>query len=241
MSTSRDITSSDNDAGAYELIDITPLVSPRLTVFPGDTAFSREVLLDMSRGDHITLSTIRATVHLGAHADATSHYGSDGTTIDAMPLSLYVGACRVIEISQATLDLARAPGGRRRVGVADLSDAPIDCERVLLRTGSAPNPDRWNDQFLGLEPALLDHLADRGVRLIGVDTPSVDTGDSKDLPAHARCLARGIAIVEGLSLAHVEPGRYEFIGLPLKLEGCDGSPIRAVLRPERTTAQARIS
>lgn len=205
------------------LIDITPLVSPRLKVFPGDTEFSREVLLDIARGDHITLSTIRGTVHLGAHADAVSHYGRDGATMEEMPLDLYLGPCRVMDVTKRTHD-------GRRISVADLGDAPIDVERILLRTDSAVDTERWHDRFLGLEPALVDHLADRGVRLVGVDTPSVDTSDSKDLPAHARCLARGVAIVEGLALSRVEPGRYEFIGLPLKLEGTDGSPIRAVLR-----------
>jgi len=206
-----------------DLIDITPLVSSRLKVFPGDTEFSRDVLLDIARGDHITLSTIRGTVHLGAHADAVSHYARGGATIEAMPLDLYVGPCRVIDVSTRAHDA-------RRVAVADLGAAPIDVERILLRTDSAIDTERWHDRFLGLEPALVDHLADRGVKLVGVDTPSVDTGDSKDLPAHARCRARRVAIVEGLALSRVEPGRYEFIGLPLKLEGGDGSPIRAVLR-----------
>lgn len=226
------------------LIDITHAISPRLATFPGDTAFTREVLLDMARGDHITLSTVRATVHLGTHADAVSHYGRDGATIDSMPLDLYVGPCRVIDTRRRATKSARESNAAvaaahagtttdaapQRVSIADLGDAPIDCERVLLRTDSALDPERWHERFLGLEPALIDHLADRGVRLIGVDTPSVDTADSKDLPAHARCLARRVAIVEGLALARVVPGCYEFIGLPLKLEACDASPIRAVLR-----------
>jgi len=204
-----------------ELIDITPVVSPRLAVFPGDTPFSREVLLDMARGAHITLSTIRATLHLGAHADAASHYTKSGATIDRMPLELYVGPCRVVRCDAAQ---------GRRLAIADLRGIALDAPRVLIATGSAPDPERWNDDFAGLEPSLVDHLADHGVRLVGIDTPSVDTADSKDLPAHARCRERGIAIVEGLRLGTVAPGRYEFIGLPLALEGCDASPIRAVLR-----------
>ena len=84
--------------------------------------------------------------------------------------------------------------------------------------------------FSGLEPELIDHLASHGVRLVGVDTPSVDMFDSKDLPAHNRCLAHGIAILEGLVLNEVPPDEYELIALPLKLEGFDASPVRAVLR-----------
>lgn len=209
------------------IIDITPVVSPRLAVFPGDTPFSRDVLMDLSRGDHITLSTIRGTVHLGAHADAASHYARDGETIERMPLELYLGPCRVIRAGGAR-PCAISP---RRIGTADLAGAPIDSPRILIATGTFADPHGWSSDFAGLEPALIDELADRGVRLVGVDTPSVDTAESKDLPAHARCRERGVAIVEGLRLDGVEPGRYEFIGLPLALEGCDGSPIRAVLRP----------
>ncbi len=208
-----------------DLIDISPVVSPRLAVFPGDTPFSREILLDMARGDHITLSTIRATLHLGAHADAVSHYAADGDTIDRMALDLYIGPCRVIRAAAGSRGAAE-----RRVAVEDLGGAPIDAPRILLATGTAPDADRWSPEFAGLEPALVDHLTDRGVRLVGIDTPSVDPADSKDLPGHARCRERRVAIVEGLRLEGVAPGLYEFIGLPLRLEGCDASPIRAVLR-----------
>jgi arylformamidase len=68
------------------------------------------------------------------------------------------------------------------------------------------------------------------VRLIGIDTPSVDLFTSKDLPAHQRFLANDMAILEGLVLHEVPPGRYELIALPLKLAGFDASPVRAVLR-----------
>jgi arylformamidase len=101
---------------------------------------------------------------------------------------------------------------------------------VLIATNSFPDPERWNADFAGLEPALVDELAGAGVRLVGVDTPSVDLADSKDLPSHARCLAHGMAILEGLVLAGVPDGRYELIALPLRLEGFDASPVRAVLR-----------
>ena len=81
------------------IYDISPPITPGLAVFPGDTPVSREVLLDMQRGDPLTLSTLRATVHLGAHADAPSHYGRDGRTIDQQSLDLYCGPCRVIHVA----------------------------------------------------------------------------------------------------------------------------------------------
>lgn len=208
------------------LIDITPAITPDIAVWPGDTPVSREVLCELEKGANITLSTLRATVHLGAHADGANHYGARAASIDAMPLARYLGPCHVIDAT-----VPRATGGVR-VRTSDLRTdlAAIRHPRVLLRTGTFPDFTRWNSDFAGIDPALVDLLADRGVALIGIDTPSVDVQESKDLPAHARFLARDVSILEGLRLAHVAPGEYELIALPLPLVGFDASPVRAVLR-----------
>lgn len=185
---------------------------------------SREVLLDIARGDNITLSTLHATVHLGAHCDAPSHYVDDGVSISEIELERYVGECQVIDCSLLNVD-----SGERRIRAGDLS-VEVTAERVLLKTGSFPDPEHFNEDFAGLDPALVDYLADAGARLIGIDTPSVDTFSSKELPAHAACARRDVAILEGIVLANVDPGQYELIALPLKLVGFDASPVRAVLR-----------
>ena len=202
------------------LYDISPTVSPRLAVWPGDTPASREVLLDLAAGDSVTLSTLRGTVHLGAHADAPSHYGARAPTIDTRDLALYLGPCRVLRVA--------APRGSR-IGVAVLPPS-IEAPRVLFATGTFPRAEEFREDFAALEPALVDALHERGVGLIGIDTPSVDLFTSKDLPAHARFLAHDMAILEGLVLDGVPEGLYELIALPLKLEGFDASPVRAVLR-----------
>lgn len=209
------------------IIDISPVISPRLAVFPGDTPLTREVLFDMKRGDAITLSTLRATVHLGSHADAPSHYGRDGRTIEQQPLELYWGACEVVRVRGECL------GTITRVGRAHLAVDPAwkpTQSRLLIATGSQANPEQWSADFLALEPALVDWLADAGVKLLGIDTPSVDCSDSKDLPAHGRFYARGVAIIEGLVLTGVAAGEYELCAMPLALEGFDASPVRAALR-----------
>src|SRR5437868_10671332 len=110
------------------LYDLTPLVSERLQVWPGDTRFSRQVLWDMKQGANLTLSTLHATVHLGAHADAPSHYGRDAATIDEQDLSVYLGPCQVIHVS-----------ARRGTTLSpDVLDGPIRAPRVLLATGTFP-------------------------------------------------------------------------------------------------------
>lgn len=201
------------------LYDLTPLISPRLAVWPGDTVAGRDVLLDIARGDTVTLSTLKATVHLGAHADAPSHYDRDGATIESRDLSLYIGPCQVVRV-------AAARGSR-----VEPEQLPTVTEpRVLIATGTFQDPDQWNTDFAALSPRLVDALHERGVRLIGIDTPSVDPQESKDLPSHRAFLRHDMAILEGLVLDHVPEGRYELIALPLKLEGFDASPVRAVLR-----------
>jgi arylformamidase len=198
--------------------DLSPRISPNLAVWPGDTPPTREVLLDRDRGDNLTLSTLRATVHLGSHADAPSHYGP-GPSIEAMPLERYLGRCQVVR-------RVASPG--QAIGPLAV---PITAPRLLLATGTASDPTRFNTDFAALSVALIEQLALAGVFLIGVDTPSVDFADSKELPNHRACLHHGIAILEGLRLEGVPEGEYELIALPLHLVGFDASPVRAILRP----------
>jgi len=202
------------------IYDITPPISERLKVWPGDTPLSREILGDQGKGDPTTTSTLRATVHLGAHADAPSHYALNAPSIEQRPLDLYIGRCQVIR-------LAAAHGTRIEPGAIDM---PIRAKRVLLATATFPDPAAFNEDFAALSPDLIDHLANQGVRLVGIDTPSVDPFDSKDLPTHMACLKHDMAILEGLVLEGVPDGIYELIALPLKLMGFDASPVRAVLR-----------
>jgi len=202
------------------LYDLSPLISPALAVWPGDTPPSREVLLDRSRGDTVTLSTLRATVHLGSHADAPSHVSATGRGIEGIDVARFIGPCQVMRV-------AVSPG--TRVGPGNLTGA-VTAPRLLLATGTAPDSGAWHPDFAALEPALVDLLADQGVTLIGIDTPSVDLMASKDLPAHHACLRRDVLILEGLVLAGVPDGRYELIALPLRLAGFDASPVRAILR-----------
>lgn len=202
------------------ILDITPPVSPRLQVWPGDTPPSRELLCDMHRGDHITLSTLHASVHLGAHADAPSHYDLDAATIDECGLDAYLGPCQVLHLQVA----------RPALITPEMLPSGIRASRLLLATGTYPDPECFNIDFAALSPELVDYLHRQGVRLIGVDTPSIDLYDSKDLPSHRQCLKHDMAILEGLLLKDVPDGLYELIALPLKLIDFDASPVRAVLR-----------
>ena len=212
------------------IYDISPPLSPRIAVWLGDTPLSREVLMDMHRGDNITLSTLRSTVHLGAHADAPSHYGADAPAIDARSLDYYLGPCQVVRI----------PAGRGVRITQGMLPAIVRAERVLIATGTFPDAESFNTDFAAFAPELVEFMHRQGVKLIGIDTPSVDLFDSKDLPSHQMFLRCDMAILEGLVLKDVPEGLYELIALPLRLVGFDASPVRAVLRtlPGATTRGA---
>lgn len=203
------------------LIDISPLVSERLAVWPEDVPFERRASMSIAAGDAIDLSSIRTTVHIGAHADAPSHYAPGGQTIDQRPLDTYFGPCRVIRV---------AVGRGARVLPEHITD-PIDAPRILVRTDSLASRERFDPGFVSLSAGLMDWLADQGVVLVGVDTPSVDLPADKGLSAHTAAAQRDLALLEGLDLSGAEPGRYTLIALPLRIEGADGAPVRAALAP----------
>lgn len=203
------------------LIDITPVIDESIAVWPGDTPYARTINLDMAEGGNLTLSDVRTTVHVGAHADAPSHYSASGEDIATRALHYYLGECLVLHVENAR---------GRRIDPADLAGKSIDAARVLLRTETFPDPRAWNDDFASLSPELVDWLHEQGVITIGIDTPSVDPFDDKVLEAHHALLRHDMANLEGLVLTGVPEGRYELIALPLRLAGADGSPVRAVLR-----------
>lgn len=216
------------------IIDISPPVHPGIAVWPGDTPFSVETLVDFESGGNLVLSTIRSTVHLGAHADGPRHYTPGGADIAARDPARYLGPCRVVRVegtrgrrvTPADIEANLPPGVSDEV--SDGGPAPLT-PRVLLHTGSFPDPDTWNADFAALSPELVAWLHDRGVQLVGIDTPSIDPMTSKALESHNAVAARDMAVLEGLVLGHVEPGVYTLVALPLPLVGVDASPVRAVL------------
>ena len=203
------------------LIDISPVIETDIVVWPGDTPFAHQMNREIASGSNVTLSEIRTTVHVGAHADAPSHYVRDGQDIASRRLDFYLGHCVVFHVADAH---------GRRITPADIAGKPLTASRVLLRTGTFPDPRKWNEDFASLSPHLVAYLYDHGVVTIGIDTPSVDPFDSKDLEAHQAFAQHDMAMLEGLVLDGVDEGEYELIALPLRLHGADASPVRAVLR-----------
>ncbi len=205
-----------------EYFDISPMLSEQTAVFPGDTPLERSVQMGWAQGHHLELSTLKATVHLGAHADAPSHYHKGGIGIGERDLSFYYGEAQVVRL--------RAPKGQR-IDLSEWGNRVVNSPRVLIETGSFPDPNKWNSDFNSLHPDLIQYLGDCGVKLVGIDTPSIDPAEDKDLKSHQRVAKLNLAILEGLVLSGVPEGKYHLIALPLRLKGFDASPVRAILLP----------
>jgi arylformamidase len=204
-----------------DLIDISPPLRVGMGVFPGDAAFRTSRTFSIGPGCPVNVAEIAMSTHCGAHADAPLHYDPNGASIDQLDLTDFIGPARVID----------ARGGDPLCRFEDISASLENAPpRLLFRTMDRLDPIIWPTGFRTLAPDLVERLALRGTRLIGVDVPSVDPETSKDLPSHMVCRAHDLRIIENLALADVTPGDYELIALPLKLSGLDAAPLRAILR-----------
>lgn len=202
------------------LWDISPLIAPDSPIFPGGEPYSLRWTAKLGPGCPVNLSAVTLSPHVGAHADAPLHYAAGAPSIDAVTLDAYLGPCRVIH----------AMGAAPLITVEHLRHAQAGLPaRVLVRCCERADA-AWNPAFTAYAPEAIEWLAARGVRLIGIDTPSVDPADSKSLDSHQRLARLDLRVLENLVLDDVPAGDYELIALPLKLQGACASPVRAILR-----------
>lgn len=201
--------------------DISPPVHAGAPVFPGDTPYSQRWVATIEPGCPVNVSAVTMSPHVGAHADAPLHYDADGAPIGTVSLEPYLGRCRVIHA------IGRGPLVRVDHLAHALADLP---PRVLVRCYEHAPLDRFDDDLAAYAPETIEHLADAGVTLIGIDTASIDPAASKTLDSHQVVRRRGLRVLENLLLDDVPEGDYELIALPLKWTSADASPVRAVLR-----------
>jgi len=204
------------------LYDITRTVSALTAVFPGDTPYTVEPKWQLSAGAPVNLTTVTTTPHVGTHADAYFHYIPNGAHPATMPLEAYIGHARVVTSARRTGEITPD----------DLRHAQLEgSDRLLIHSWvSDVADDQWTEDFPYLSVRLIELLAQLGVKLIGVDTSSVDSIDSASLPGHPSFARLGLVNLENLLLRDVPDGDYELFALPLKLDAACGSPVRAVLR-----------
>ena len=203
-----------------KLWDISPPVSPESPLFPGDTAYAQRWTATIAPGCPVNISAITLSPHIGAHADAPLHYGDGAAAIGQVDLHPYLGPCRVVHAIDCG---ALVEPHHVRHALEHLPP------RVLVRTCLVA-PTSWSPEFSAFAPETIALLAGLGVKLVGIDSQSIDPADSKTLDSHHLLLAHGLRVLENLVLDDVPAGDYELIALPLKLMTADASPVRAVLR-----------
>lgn len=210
----------NGDGRTRRVWDISVPVSERTAVWPGDTPFSLRWVMRLCDGMSCNVSAVTMSVHTGSHTDAPYHFDEAGPRIAGVPLEKYVGPATVIHVRS-----------RDAVHPSDLAGVDLRrARRLLFRTLTNLDPERWNDAFAFLTEDSARLLAAHDIDLVGIDTPSVDFMTSRSLAVHHILLGSGIAILEGLDLSAVPEGEYELIALPLRLLDADSSPVRAILR-----------
>jgi arylformamidase len=203
-----------------EIYDISQVLREGIAVWPGDPEFRRRRVLKIASGASANVSSIDMGVHTGTHIDAPLHLSDCGSDIARLALHYFLGPARVISLCV-----------RECIRSADLSGLDWrGVERVLFKTRPDTEPgDAFDPLFISIGEDAAEFLARQGMLLVGIDAPSVDAAGSAGMPAHHALLEHGTMILEGIRLEGVQPGDYELVCLPLRLEGCDGSPVRAIL------------
>ncbi|WP_080846115.1 arylformamidase [Cytobacillus gottheilii] len=202
------------------IIDITRSLKNGMPVWPGDTPFSYKISSALAENGSANVGMVTMSTHTGTHVDAPFHFDDTGKRIEELDLSLYIGPALVIEIRN-----------KAYITVEDLQKHDIQgMKRLLIKTGSWPDAAVFPESYTYIDPEAASFLASAGVRLLGVEAPSVDPLNSKEMLAHHALNNEGIYILESIDLHAVETGEYELIAMPLKIEKADGSPVRAILR-----------
>lgn len=203
-----------------KMIDITQPLDKNTPEWPGDTPFDFEINWTMEDSQYVNVGKITMSTHFGTHIDAPFHFDNNGKKVHELDLGLYVGKAKVIDVSN-----------HREIGVEEIKDYDLTgVERLLIRTNSWNKRREFPTHITYLKPEIALFLAGKGVKLLGVDVPSVDPLESTELSTHHSLHQNGVHILEGVVLDNVVPGDYELIALPLKIVGGDGSPVRAILR-----------
>ncbi len=212
------------DVMASNWIDVSVTLKTGMVNWPGDPPVRISHAQSMERGDQCTVSLLEMGAHTGTHMDAPAHFVLGGIGINEMPLDAAIGSARVISIQDRTSiksDELERHSIRRG-------------ERVLFKTHNSDHcwdTGSFFEDFVYISESAAQYLAERQVRLVGVDYLSIGGFHADGVKIHQTLLEAGIWVIEGLNLKLVPPGMVELVCLPLKILKGDGAPARALVRP----------
>jgi arylformamidase len=207
------------------LYDVSVVMSSSMALWPGDPPVVVEPIKTIAEHGY-ALSHLSFGSHTGTHVDAPRHMVAGGLPADRIPLETLIGEALVFEVE---------PDDGVAIHTSDLValGIPRDTTRLLLKTRNSDlwgaGPQTFEQHYVALTKRAAHWIADRGVKLLGVDYLSVDPYLSDDMPAHRELLNAGVVVLEGLNLSAVPAGVYQLVALPLKTAAADGAPVRAVL------------
>jgi arylformamidase len=204
------------------IYDVSVPIRTGGVVYPGNPEISITLTSSVAKGDSANVSQIIFGSHTGTHADSSRHFFDDGQPVDKIPLERLIGPARLIVMSDEV----------RAVGERELRAAKIEGQkRILVRTRNSQLLQRpeFLPDYTYIAPDGAQYLVEIGVELVGVDYFSIEQFHSGHHRTHRTLLGRDVVIIEGLDLSEPPPGDYQLICLPLRLEGRDGAPARAVL------------
>ncbi len=208
--------------------DISRMLSNEFAEWPGDEPFRYRLTGEIANGGSVNLGAITMSVHNGTHADARFHFDTNGGSIEKAPLDVYLGRATVVDLAQTFLQ-SREKHLITREDLKPHAEAIAATSRLLVKTGRWAAYTTFPNRIPVIAADVPAWLQKNGVKLLGLDLPSMDEIDSKSLQNHHALARAGIAIVESLDLSDVVGGIYNFAALPLKIAGADGAPLRAVL------------
>lgn len=204
-------------------IDISIPIKTNMVHWPGDPAISVERRISIDRGDVCNVSTIAMGTHTGTHMDSMLHFIAGGKSMDKLPFEATIGPCRVVEIKDPVA-----------IRPEELVAHKLKkWERILFKTRNSKRSyamPSFDEDFVYVSKEAAVYLAKVGIMTVGIDYLSVGGFKMDGIETHHALLGKGIWIIEGLNLAKVKPGKYELVCLPIKIEGGDGAPARAILR-----------
>lgn len=201
-------------------MDISQTLSNNIAHWPGDAPFSFNIGITKEQTGSVNIGNISTSSHTGTHVDAPFHFDEDGQTIEELDVNIYIGEAKVIDVTDEDTITVEALKQFDLVGI----------KRLLIKTKKEMNEEQFPEEYMVVDEAVGAYLRTCGVQLLGTESPSVDSVNSKELLAHHALYDNGIYILENIVLTDVEPGMYDLIALPLKIQGADGSPVRAVIR-----------
>lgn len=203
-----------------KVIDITRTIQSGMTVWPGDDPVVIKQVHSIQEGYLVNVTQAVMGVHAGTHMDAPLHFIDGARDIASIAIDRLMGKVLVVASEEWDID------------ESILLDKDLSGIKAVFFKTTSSNTDTFTpflDRYPAITAGCAAYLVDKGIWTIGIDYLSIEYATGGQFPVHNTLLSHEVVIIENLCLRDVDPGIYDFVCLPLKITGSDGSPVRALL------------